>query len=159
MELTQTVCLQIPEKHQYWSYRNKERRTEHLLPQPRMDMDTHTPSHSNSTSNRENKADFSSKTSATPWEGKPAQHLESKEAETSSEGKIFAWWCQQIESLQTHIQQNVAASQHRTFNDVFTAMTNSNPAGVQDQLECNPRNSDKQQYNWRNVTSMGDNRW
>lgn len=79
-----------------------------------------------------------------PKEGKPAQHLESKDPEISNEGKTFAQSCQQTENPQTHIQQKVEASQCQTFNDVFIAMTHSNPAGVPGQLECNPHNSDMQ---------------
>lgn len=40
----QLWLLQMPETCQYWSHRNGEGRTEHLLLQPWMDMDTHTPS-------------------------------------------------------------------------------------------------------------------
>lgn len=92
-------------------------------------MDTHTPSQGTA-------AQVTGKTrkihaSAAPGEGESAQHLGSKEGETSSQGKTLAQGCQQqIQSLQTHIQQNVAASQHQTLNHVFTAVMDTNPAGV-----------------------------
>lgn len=70
-------------------------------------------------------------------EGESAQHLGSKEGETSSKGKTFAGWYQQIESLQTHIQQNVAASHIRHLTMFLQ------PWWIQIQLDCNPTNTDK----------------
>lgn len=110
----------MAETCQYWSHRNGEGRTEYLLLQPWMDMDGHTPSGSSSTGGRENQADLCPRPSAAPRERGSEQHLGSKQGQTSSKGKTFSRCWQQTEGLQTHIQQNVAASQHRTLNHVFT---------------------------------------